>query len=92
MFSYSHNRKRNCVIFLAISIIRESSVGIATGYALDGRGSFLSRGKRFSLLHSVQGASRGHPASYPMGIGGSLPGGKAVGGVKLTTHLHLVPR
>jgi hypothetical protein len=32
------------------------------------------------------------PASYPMGTGGSLPKGKVAGGVKLTTHLHLVPR
>jgi hypothetical protein len=31
------------------------------------------------------------PPSYPMGTGGSFPGSKAAGGVKLTTHLHLVP-
>jgi hypothetical protein len=36
----------------------------------------------FSLIHSVQTGSGAHPASDPMGIGG----------VKLTTHLHLVPR
>jgi len=33
-----------------------------------------------------------HPASYPMGARGSSPGGKAVGGVELTTQLHLVPK
>jgi hypothetical protein len=27
-----------------------------------------------------------------MGTSGSFPGGKEAGGVKLTTHLHLVPR
>jgi hypothetical protein len=27
-----------------------------------------------------------------MGFGGSFPGGTAVGGVTLTTHIHLVPR
>jgi hypothetical protein len=32
-----------------------------------------------------------HPASYPMGTGGSFPRNKATG-VELTTHLHLVPR
>jgi hypothetical protein len=47
----------------------------------------------FSLFHSVQTDSVGHQASYPMGIGGDFPGGKATGaGVKLTTHRHLVPR
>jgi hypothetical protein len=33
----------------------------------------------FSLLHSLQIGSEAHPASYPMGTGGSSPGGKAVG-------------
>jgi hypothetical protein len=31
-------------------------------------------------------------APYPMGIGGNFLGGEATGGVKLTTHLYLVPR
>jgi hypothetical protein len=31
----------------------------------------------FSLLHSVQTGSDVHPASYPMGAGGSFPGDKA---------------
>jgi hypothetical protein len=32
------------------------------------------------------------PASYPVITRGSFPGGKATGGVKPTTHLHLVPK
>jgi len=32
------------------------------------------------------------PASYPMGTRCSFPGGKGGLDVKLTTHLHLVPR
>jgi hypothetical protein len=32
-----------------------------------------------------------HPPSYSIGTEGSFPGGKAVGGLKLTTYLHLVP-
>jgi len=36
----------------------------------------------FSLLHHIQTGTGAHPASYPM----------VTGGVKLTTHLHLVPR
>jgi hypothetical protein len=43
------------------------------------------------LRHRVQNGSGAHPASYPMGTGGSSPGGEAAGGVKLTAHLHLVP-
>jgi len=39
------------------------------------------------VMDSVQKGSGAHPASYPMGTRGSFPGG-----VKLTTHLHLVPR
>jgi hypothetical protein len=41
--------------------------------------------------HRVQNGSGAHPASYPMGTRGSFPGVKRPG-VKLTTHLHLVPR
>jgi hypothetical protein len=32
------------------------------------------------------------PAFYPMGTRGSFSGDEAAGGVKLTTHLHLVPK
>jgi hypothetical protein len=49
-------------------MILDSSVGIATGYGLDGLGSIPGRGKRF--LHSVQTGSGPHPASYPMGTDG----------------------
>jgi hypothetical protein len=34
-------------------------------------------GQEFSLLHVIQIGSGAHPASYPMGIGSSFPGGKA---------------
>jgi hypothetical protein len=43
----------------------------------------------FSLHYSVPNGSGAHPASYPMGTGGWKQSGQ---GVKLTTHLHLVPR
>jgi hypothetical protein len=56
----------------------DSSVGIATRYGLGGPGS-IPAVQDFSLLHSVQTGSGAHPASYPMGTGGSFPGGKAVG-------------
>jgi hypothetical protein len=68
-----------------------SAVGIATGYEMDGLGSIPGNAK-YCLLHSVQTGYEAHPASYPMGTGNDFPVGKAVRGVKLTTHLHLVPR
>jgi hypothetical protein len=61
---------------------RDGSVGIAPGYGLDDRGSgvrFSAGTGNFSLHHRVQNDSGAHPASYPMGTGGSFPGGKAVG-------------
>jgi hypothetical protein len=63
-------------------VVRDSSVGIALGYGLDDRGSrirFLERAGNFSLHHRVQNGSGAHPASYPMGIRCSFPGGKAAG-------------
>jgi hypothetical protein len=40
---------------------------------------FLAGEGDFSLLHNVQTSSGAHPASYRMGIGGSLTWGKATG-------------
>jgi hypothetical protein len=56
-----------------------SVVGIATGYELETEGlEFESRyGQEFSLLQIIQTSSGVHPTSYPMGTGGSFPGGKA---------------
>jgi len=67
-----------------------SLVDLATGYGLDGRMigvRITAEAGNFSVRHHVQTGSGADPASYPMGTGGSLPGD-----VKLTTHLHLVPR
>jgi hypothetical protein len=47
-------------------------------HGLDGWDLIPSRGKIF-LLHSVQTGSGAHPVSYPMGTGGSFPGGKVTG-------------
>jgi hypothetical protein len=61
---------------------RDSSVGIALGYGLDDRGStvrFLAGAGNFYIHHRVQNGSGAHPASYPMGTGGSFPGGIAAG-------------
>jgi hypothetical protein len=58
----------------------DSSVGIALGYELDDRGTrvrFPGEAGNFSLHHRVQNGSGAHPASYPMGTGGSFLRGKA---------------
>jgi hypothetical protein len=50
-----------------------SSVGIATGYGLDDRGSevrFPAGAGNFYLLHRVQTSSEARPASYPVGTVG----------------------
>jgi hypothetical protein len=40
---------------------------------------FLGGERDFSLLHSVQTGSGGHPTSYPIATGGSFHWGKAAG-------------
>jgi hypothetical protein len=61
---------------------RDSSVGIALGYGLGGRGSRVrlpTGAGNFSLHHHVQNGSGAHPAPYPRDTRGPFPGGKAVG-------------
>ena len=65
-----------------------SSVGIATGYGLDGPGIESRWGARFSA--PVQTGPGAHTGSYTMGTG-SFPGVKSGRGVTLTTHPLLVP-
>jgi hypothetical protein len=54
---------------------RDSSVGIATGYGLDGRevGVRVPVAARV-FFQAVQTGSGSHPASYPMGAGGKATG------------------
>jgi hypothetical protein len=51
------------------------SVGIATGWTI--RARFPAGARDFFFFHSVRTGSGAHPVSYPMGTGGSFPGGKA---------------
>jgi hypothetical protein len=69
------------IIIIIINIIMssDSSVVVATGYGLDGRDSIPGKARDFSLLHNIQTCSEIHPASYPIGIGGSFPWSKAAG-------------
>jgi hypothetical protein len=66
-----------------------SSVGIATGYGLDGPGIESWWGRDFP--QPVQTGPGVHPASCTMGTG-SFPGVESGRGVTLTPHPLLVPR
>jgi len=61
---------------------RDNSVGVSTGYGLDGPGIEYRWGSRFSApVHTGPGS---YPDSYTMGTG-SFPGVKSGRGVTLTT-------
>jgi hypothetical protein len=60
-----------------MSVSRDSSVGIATGWTVGV--SFPTGAKDFALLLSVQTGSRVHSAFYPIGTEGSFTARKAAG-------------
>jgi len=64
--------RKNKVISVGLCDICEpgSSVGIATGYGLDGPGDRIPEGARFSAL--VQTGPGAHPTSCTMGTGSFL--------------------
>ena len=80
--------KHSCWSGPSICVDRNSSVGIATDYELDGPGIESRWGARFSA--HVQTGTGAHPASCTMGTG-SFPGVKNGRGVTLTPHPFLVP-
>jgi hypothetical protein len=74
------------ILFIMFSIAHTGSFGIALGYGLDDRGSwvrFPSGAGNFSLHHRVQIGSGAHPASCPMDNRDFFPGGKAAGACSL---------
>ena len=84
-----HSRPNiNCCLLSDTLVGRDSSVGIATGYGLDGPGIESRWGTRFSA--PVQTGPGVHPASCTMSTG-SFPGVKSGRGVTLTPHPLLVP-
>jgi hypothetical protein len=68
---------------------RDSSVGVATSYGMEGPGIESRWWTRFSAL--VQTGRGEHAASCTMGTG-SLPGVECGRGVVLTSHPLIVPR
>ena len=79
--------QRFCTSFRA-KCVPGSSVGIVTGYGLDGPGIEFRWGAGFSA--PVQTGPGAQPASYKMGTG-SFPGLNSGRGVTLTPHPLLVP-
>ena len=81
------HRRSNSAVFVK-NVGRNSSVGIATGYGLDGPGIE----SRWQAIFSspVQTGPGAHPASCTMGTA-SFPAVKSGRGVTLTPHLLLVP-
>jgi hypothetical protein len=53
---------------------RDSSVGIAANYGLDGQNLIPGKGKRFLCFLQHQNGFGAHSASYPMGTWGCFPG------------------
>ena len=68
---------------------RDSSVGIATRYGLDGPGDRIPVGATFST--TIQAGSGAHPASYTM-VNGSLSTGVKRPGRGVDHPPHLAPR
>jgi hypothetical protein len=75
------------IYYLPINKSRDISVDIMTGCGLDGRGSNPGRGKRFFSSPQRPGRLRGLPS-----LSSNAYRRAFTPGVKLTTHLRLVPR
>ena len=76
------------VLVMHVVVGRDGSVGIATGYGLNGPGIESRWGRDISA--PVQTGPGAHPASCTMGTG-SFPGVKNGRGVTLAPHPLLVP-
>jgi hypothetical protein len=69
-----------CVYIYIYTWSRGSSGSIVSDYGLDDRTVEVrspTEAEDFSSIPCVQTGSGAHPASYPMGTGGSFPAGKA---------------
>jgi hypothetical protein len=80
---------RNLHLSLHMDKRREAGQLWDTGWTVGVR--FPAEARDFHLLHNVQTGAGAHPAFSPM-CTGVLFAGESGRGLKVTTHLHLVPR
>jgi hypothetical protein len=83
-----------CLLLTLIPRSRDSSVGVATGYGLDDRGVVVRVKLESRIFSSPRRPDRnwGPPSFLSSEYRGLFPQGLRDWGVKLTTHLQLVPR
>jgi hypothetical protein len=74
MLAASLNNQLEEILWMCL-LLEEQGCGMVAQWYGDGLDGIDSRqGQDFSLLHVVQTGSGAHPASYPMGTGGSFLG------------------
>jgi hypothetical protein len=79
IFIYEKSSINNNIKDITMNVNRDSTIDIAMGYGLDGRGSIPGRGRDF--LYSTASRPSLEPTQPPIqrGTGGSFPGSKAAG-------------
>jgi hypothetical protein len=85
-------KRRDSFTFTSHNINRDSSVDIAMGYRLEGRGSDPRKGKRFFSTPQSSGRLWIPPGLLSYGYHRLFLQRYGRRSVKLTTHLHLAPR
>jgi hypothetical protein len=77
--NFLSNRKYDIEIIVLMIGSRDNSVGVATGYGLDGRGLILGTGKKFFSSPQHPGRKWGLLSLLFNECRGPFPGGKAAG-------------
>jgi hypothetical protein len=87
LFANALKLKKNVISRYQRHVMR--NIGALSDYRPDNRTievRFPAEAVNFASSLCVQTGSEAHPASYPMGTGGSFPGGKRGRGVTLTVY------
>jgi hypothetical protein len=83
LISYISSRRSVCTEWRwsisTPSIMYSNSIKPKIWVRLNARVCFPAEARHFSLFHNIQTGPGAHPTSYPMGIGGPFPRGKAAG-------------
>jgi hypothetical protein len=96
MVSYSNTTHHNNLENLEMNLHHHENLIYCKTYSKSHSLKVSNRWQHNKLISkkkkNIQTGSGACPASYPMGTGGSFPGGKVAGGMKLNIHLHIVLR